>query len=897
MASCHVRVIAVFCLLAASTGALQLGRAQRPVDPWVFSGSFDDHPKSVLVALHQDLWLAYDTQRGDVDRVWPGTAVEKDIESSSFVRTPIILDEVAYHESSNEIPWRIFRNGTISIPRVKYRGYRLFGEQLTMMYTLITEYGHEITVEESPEVVRSQDGRPGLQRVFYIEGLPDGYQLGLEVVFRTLKDRTDLVTDGLFQHSGARTDTYVWGKTHDVLGRLMLHEGRTTTLTVYFAPAILNNRQDVATLEPTDVFKNTRAIQGLSEGELDGAGQRLSRRPDHEPGAAVKIYGIGESIERLAPIAPGQFPSAHVVVSNIDLRSKEDFGGLDFYFITHIQASLNIASAGVYKFRVEADDGFRLTVGDSLLIEHDGLQAARLSEEVSLSLSPGVHPLLLEHFQSTGRKQLTLYWMPPWSDEYKVLGAPTLSTKKEEEHRTTPGKKRILMPLTTTSPELERRVISDVHPAIKILPVENLDLQGVIGGIDRLSSGELVIATWNDGQGEVSIVQGLLDEGRRTTVRTFAQGMSYPLGIQVVDDEIFVLQRQELTQLIDNDGTGGADEFRVVGNDWHLSTDYQELSFGLEYHAGWFYAGLGVPLDTGGAILMEEVPERGSVVRIGFDGSVVPVVHGLHIPNGIEVNRDSLVVISDHRNPWFSDSRLLFWQNRGQDEPLPADAGPARPMAMQPIWLPPGPEAPTQPFRIPGGPYEGDWLFGDLNNHTLKRISVDVVNGAVQGAVFMFSDRMPFSVGRFLQVDDENALIGGMSFDKVWLNVDHGDSPLSLLAFGEDPAFEMKTIRAEPEGFSISFTQPLDPEALDNDHLVKLYSWPNSANVRRRSREMEAIEVTSVELDEEGTTLRIRVAEMNPESIVYFNLDPALTGVAGETLWTNEGWYSLNVAP
>ncbi|MDA9139561.1 hypothetical protein N9N42_01795 [Flavobacteriaceae bacterium] len=37
-------------------------KVERPVDTWVFRSVLDKHPRMITVALHNDLWVAYDAQ-------------------------------------------------------------------------------------------------------------------------------------------------------------------------------------------------------------------------------------------------------------------------------------------------------------------------------------------------------------------------------------------------------------------------------------------------------------------------------------------------------------------------------------------------------------------------------------------------------------------------------------------------------------------------------------------------------------------------------------------------------------------------------------------------------------------------------------------------------------------
>jgi hypothetical protein len=114
----------------------------------------------------------------------------------------------------------------------------------------------------------------------------------------------------------------------------------------------------------------------------------------------------------------------------------------------------------------------------------------------------------------------------------------------------------------------------------------------------------------------------------------------------------------------------------------------------------------------------------------------------------------------------------------------------------------------------------------------------------------------------------------------------------------ETMAFEMQTVEARPDGFEITFTRPVDAEEGARAANYRVFRWPNGAVQRRRGRDgIEALQVKAVELAENGKSVRLLIDSMTPGYVVYINLDPTLPGDAGELLWSNEAWYSLNKAP
>ena len=114
-----------------------------------------------------------------------------------------------------------------------------------------------------------------------------------------------------------------------------------------------------------------------------------------------------------------------------------------------------------------------------------------------------------------------------------------------------------------------------------------------VGGMDFLSDGRLVVSTR---RGQVWIVENALaDDIADAEFKLFAEGLREGLGLNVVDDEVFVVQRGELSRLVDEDGDDVCDRIDTVCNNWGVSGHYHEFAFGLPNDAeGNFYVTLNV---------------------------------------------------------------------------------------------------------------------------------------------------------------------------------------------------------------------------------------------------------------------------------------------------------------
>lgn len=859
---------------------------------FVMAGSLDDRPRVLFFTQDRNVWVTYDTELGNLYSLWIGGLEDPAYRSPSFLTDSPSLQGTVLLENERQQNWRLIRKGEVITPAVSFLGYRWAGDQLVLQYDLETSYGQQIRVEERPKMISDRD-QPALERKFSVFNVPDDVKVGLEVSVKNIKDFSDVTVEGVLQKYGEKRHSYYWGTVVDVDGRLVLNSDTTTSITITFSPETVSaNTEDNVVLESSPIPR-LRSIKAI---ESEGIQPLLRRRADHEVGISMRLYGIGEPIEKIAELAPGQLPNVNQVIPQIDLTQKEQFGGLDFYFITHLSGYLNIASPGEFFFRVLADDGVRLTVADSILLEKDGLQAAQPSEDISITLPTGVHPIEIEHFQSTGKKQLTVLWLPPWRNTFDILAAPILSTRKEEQRFYSASRKYVKRHVAAETQQSPLVSVNKLHPSIEMEAIQVPELNGFIGGVDVLSSGRLVVTTWK-GDGRVLILDGGFDTSSPINVKEIASGLNKPLGLKVVDDEIFVLQQHELTHLIDNDGNELIDEYRVVSNKWELSNDYTELAVGLEYDQGYFLGVLGMPLDQEGAILIEDIHHRGILVRIGFDGRQQIIEANMQLSGGIS-RGNGQVAISDQRNPWFSDSRVLFMPDTFSST---AETSGFEAASLSSIWLPVTPsQNPAQPLYMGAGPYAGDWVVGDMVNKDAFRLSIDQVNQQVQGAVFPFSSNLPMSMSRFVELPDGSFIVTGASLAQPWGEVLENSTGVYRVSLKENDTFEMKAIRSVVGGFDIEFTREVDLDLLGDVEMVTLHQWPNSETLRDRTRKRgsrERVPVNSIEVLEDGRTVRVSVSGIKEGHIVYFNLDPSIRSVEDEKLWSNEAWYSLNELP
>jgi hypothetical protein len=85
---------------------------------------------------------------------------------------------------------------------------------------------------------------------------------------------------------------------------------------------------------------------------------------------------------------------------------------------------LNIVERGSYDFYLTSDDGSRLFIGDSLVVDNWGVHALE-SKQGSVELEAGTHPFRLEYFDGTGDAVVKLEWSSS-SQPRRVLSSSDL---------------------------------------------------------------------------------------------------------------------------------------------------------------------------------------------------------------------------------------------------------------------------------------------------------------------------------------------------------------------------------------------------------------------------------------------------------------------------------------
>ena len=328
--------------------------------------------------------------------------------------------------------------------------------------------------------------------------------------------------------------------------------------------------------------------------------------------------------------------------------------------------------------------------------------------------------------------------------------------------------------------------------------------------------------------------------------------MAEPLGIEVVDGEIYVLQKHELTHLKDLDGDEIIDAYEAVCNSWGVTSDFHEFAFGLVYKDGFFYASLSMAMRL--MTNERQHPDRGRTIRISKDGTYKTLNYGLRTPNGIGLGVDGELFVTDNQGEWTPANKLIHVKEGeflGMHWGLPEGMSETPPIAPPAIWLPQDEigNSPTEPVLIHNGPYKGQMLHGDVTNGGIKRDFLEKIKGQYQGAVFRFTQGLEAGVNRICWGPDSALYVGGVGMvgGWSWKEKQYG---LQKLTYNGRPTFEMLAVRAKPHGFEIEFTKPLNSDAdiSPTDLIVQQWRYQGTSGYGGKKLDLEQLSVRNLSI-------------------------------------------------
>ena len=467
-----------------------------------------------------------------------------------------------------------------------------------------------------------------------------------------------------------------------------------------------------------------------------------------------------------------------------------------------------------------------------------------------------------------------------------------------------------------------------------------------VGGLCTLPDGNLALATR---RGDVYIVEN--PTNAKPFFRKFASGLHEILGVAHKNGSLYVVQRGELTRLYDSNMDGKADVYETIYS-WPLSGNYHEYSYGPKIAAdGSFFVTLNLAFADVWWSGTSFVPWRGWALRIFEDGKMEPWATGFRSPCGISMI-DGELFYTDNQGDWMGSGSImpikkgafmgnpggLVWTNT-PNSPLkltqqdifnrinPRIEYDAKGRRVKPenivneklktlyevkkevpelqlpaVWLPHGilGISNSEIVKIPKGvfgPFEEQLLVGDQGQSKLSRVFMETVNGELQGCAWDFRSGFQSGVLRMAWSKEGSLMVG--ETNRGWGSAGEATEGLQRLSWSGRVPFEMKTVKAMPDGFEITFTKPVDKkQAADiSSYSVESFIYKYQAVYGSPPQNTQKCPVKGVKLSADGLTARIIVSNLRQYYIHKITLQGIRETENSYSLVHPTCYYTLNQIP
>ncbi len=441
-----------------------------------------------------------------------------------------------------------------------------------------------------------------------------------------------------------------------------------------------------------------------------------------------------------------------------------------------------------------------------------------------------------------------------------------------------------------------------------------------IGSIALMPDQKVAVTTR---RGDLWICSGAYsDDLSKVTWQKFAQGLHEPFGMFWKAGWLYLTQRPEITRLKDSTGSGIANTFETINSEWGIMGDYHEYAFGSEADKN---GDIWVVLCLTGSFSADS-NWRGWCLRITPDGKMIPTCSGIRSPGGIGFNAEGDAFYTDNQGVW-NGSSSLKWLKPGSFQGNPAGNKfaklanlPAQPEVSDksrilternkfPNFIPPAVifphgkvgQSPTglicDQSNGKFGPWAKQLYVAEQTHSQVQRVSLEKVNGIYQGAVFHFLEG--FEAGLIpIRLDQNAGILFTGGSNRGWAS--RGSKPFTFERVkwtGKTP-FEIRTMTATPNGFTLNFTEPVDPTtaADPTSYAMDAFTYIFQSEYGSPEVDQATPKITAATVSPDKKSVRLKIDGL-VRGHVHHLVAKGIKSFTGIPLLHPEAWYTLNEIP
>lgn len=462
-----------------------------------------------------------------------------------------------------------------------------------------------------------------------------------------------------------------------------------------------------------------------------------------------------------------------------------------------------------------------------------------------------------------------------------------------------------------------------------------------VGSIELLPDGKVALGTrrgevWIASNAQNSSVVGVWNPEKfvfeaaentpatsRVQYQRFAEGQHELLGLAWKDGWLYATNRYEVLRMRDSAGRGKADRFEVVSAPWGVSGDYHEYSFGSRFDKkGDLWVVCCLTGSGSSATLF-----RGWCLRIQPDGKAVPTCSGIRSPGGIGFDAEGEVYYTDNQGPWHGACTLQHlvpgsfqghpggnkWYSHAPNMgPSPVEPEDKSRMVRERTRI--KELVPPAVYMVYGrigqsstavvcdlsegrfGPFQKQLFIPDQSHSNIARVYLETVNGVKQGVVFPFLQGLKSGPIGARMGEDGKFFVGGS--DRGWGA--RGGHPYAFERVewtGKIP-FEVHEVHAKPDGFELTFTQPVDAATASNlkSYSVRAFTYIYQAYYGSPTVDVVSPKIEKIDVAPDGKSVRLTLEVLTKGHIHELHFD-GVRSLEGKPVLHPVAYYTLNEIP
>jgi len=427
------------------------------------------------------------------------------------------------------------------------------------------------------------------------------------------------------------------------------------------------------------------------------------------------------------------------------------------------------------------------------------------------------------------------------------------------------------------------------------------------------------VSTWS---GDVWIVSGIDDSLENLKWKRFATGIHHPLGLKIVNDQIYTVGNSQITRLHDLNNDGEADFYENFNNDWQTTTAFHAFCFDLQTDPeGNFVFSMGAPVRGGGRSFHRIASNHGTITKVAKDGSKSWIyATGLRAPNGIGVNPTTGQITSGDNEGTFVPRAPINWIKEGsfngvvdtahdyaknlkttatvaEGEKVLINTEAPKPLCWMPMNIDNSGGGQTWVTSDTWGPFKGDLLHLSYGQSSLYKVLYEEVNGQVQGGVVKIPAKLTSSAmrPRFNPKDGQLYIVGL----KGWQTNAANDGGFNRVRYTGKPVNMPRTLKVTKTGLEIGFTGTLHPSSANDiqNYGIEIwnYKWTHNYGSPETSAAdgtkdlakgegHKSLTIKSAKISEDGKSVKLEVEGM--QTVMQMKINAKLTAADGSLINT-----------